>query len=129
MVGLIVDWKTLAAWLDTEGSIISRIVRRIRNRIRRSRAHGVSITQKDKRQLKILAEFLRRQGINPKMRCIAPVKGWELQVNRIVDIEKIIRRTEPDLITPKRLQQVARFKRMRAERYERLPTWEEHMPR
>ena len=114
-----VTWRTVAAWIETEGSIDSTI-----NRQRR-RAHGqlspyvnrsIRIIQKDREPLDKLSRFLRSQGIRSSVHLVKPSKTsfrrkpyFRLDITGLKDMDHVIRRCSPYFIARKATQQVDRY--------------------
>ena len=70
-----VDWRTIAAWIETQGSIDSTINRRrgirgLRPFINRS----IRIMQKYREALDVLSIFLRTQNVKSTIRYVKPSK-------------------------------------------------------
>ena len=123
MTGADLDWKTFAAWLDTEGSITS-MVTKMRNgdRVGSRRSHELAIYQDEKEVLETLRDFLIRSGISRSYLYQHQGTGvWALKIYRPEDITSIISKAEPFLLTQKKKSQVERFRRFRSERYKRFP--------
>ncbi|HEV2139330.1 MAG TPA: hypothetical protein VGR53_10870 [Nitrososphaerales archaeon] len=95
-----IDWKVVAAWIDGEGNLTTR--ERGSNKIQRD--YCLDISQKERAPLESIRSFLERDGIKAKV--ISEVNGTHsLQVTSVSDIDLIIKRTLPFIMTDnKRLQ-------------------------
>jgi hypothetical protein len=107
------EWKTVAAWMDTEGYLYTREGRQ--------RRYGLVIKQSEAEPLYAIQRFLQEQGVDGcKVRWrIDPhyTAGgiFELKVKSIRDIDKIISNTEPFLLTSIRTNQYEQYRQRRKE--------------
>jgi hypothetical protein len=118
-----IDWKTFGNWVDTEGHLSSVITRMKKgDRVGLRRDHELAIYQDEKDVLEALGDFLVGSGLSRPYYYFNERTGvWALKVYRIEDIEKIIQMIEPFILTRKKREQVAKFRRFRSERYKRFP--------
>lgn len=118
----VVDWKMFGAWLDTEGSISSIIAKtKVGKRAGHKRDHELAIYQADRHSLEILRDFLTQAGVtDSRMHQDLRTGVWSLKLTRIADIELVIRKVEPYLLTERKRQQVERFKRFRSDKFKRI---------
>lgn len=116
-----VDWRTIAAWIETEGSIDSTINRRRGVRgftpyINRS----IRIMQKYREALDALSNFLRTQNVKSTVRFVRPSKTslgrtpyFSLNILSVADMDIVIESTTRFFITDKARRQVERYARFR----------------
>ena len=116
-----VDWRTIAAWIETEGSIDSTINRRrgirgFRPFINRS----IRIMQKYREALDVLSIFLRTQNVKSTIRYLKPSKKsfgttpyFSLNILSVSDMDVVIANTVRFFITNKARRQVKRYTRFR----------------
>jgi hypothetical protein len=107
------EWKTVAAWMDTEGYLYTKEGRQ--------RRYELVIKQSEAEPLYVIQRFLQEQGVDGcKVRWrIDPhyTAGgiFELKVKSIRDIDRIISSTEPFLLTSIRRNQYERYRQRRKE--------------
>jgi hypothetical protein len=107
------EWKTVAAWMDTEGYLYTKEGRR--------RRYELIIKQTEAEPLKAIQRFLQEQGIDGckvKLRSSSHYTTggtYELRVRAIRDIDKILSHTERFLLTPIRKDQYERYRQRRQE--------------
>jgi len=108
-----IDWKAMAAWMDTEGYLYTKEGRQ--------RRYQLVIKQTEAAPLKAIQKFLREQGIDGAGLKWRTDPGYtaegvfELRIRRIRDIDRIILNTEPFLLTSIRKGQYERYKYRRQE--------------
>jgi hypothetical protein len=126
-----ITWRTLAAWIETEGSIDSTI-----NRQRHREGHkglspyvnrSIRIAQKDREPLDKLSKFLRKQGISSSVHLMRPSKTsfrrtpyFRLDITGLESIDYVLMKCSPYFITKKAKRQVARYWRYRHATAEKL---------
>ncbi len=94
------DWKVVASWIDGEGNLTTRE----RGSNGGSRDYRLDISQKERAPLEFIRSFLEREGIKAKVKKKAN-GTHSLQVASVSDIDLIIKRTLPFIMTDnKRLQ-------------------------
>jgi hypothetical protein len=123
MMATALDWKTFGIWVDTEGHL-SSVITRVRkgDRVGLRRDHELAIYQDEKEVLETLGDFLVASGLSrPYYYYNEKTKVWALKVYRIEDIVKIVEMIEPYILTRKKREQIAKFRRFRSERYKRFP--------
>ena len=118
-----IDWKTFAIWVDTEGSLSSVVTRMKKgDRVGFRRDHELAIYQDEKEPLEALGNFLVATGLSRPYYYFNEKTGvWVMKVYRIEDIEKIVEMIEPYILTRKKRDQIARFRKFRNDRYKRFP--------
>ncbi len=117
-----IDWKTFGIWVDTEGHL-SSIVRRVKksDRVGLRRDYELAVYQDEKGALEALGDFLVASGLSRPYYYFNEKTGvWALKVYRIDDIEKIVEMIEPFILTRKKQEQIAKFRKFRTERYKRF---------
>lgn len=95
-----IDWKVVAAWIDGEGNLTTRE----RGPNKSHRDYCLDISQKTRAPLEFIRSFLKCEGIKSKV--IRRVNGsYSLQVTSVSDIDLVIKRTLPFIMTDnKKLQ-------------------------
>jgi hypothetical protein len=116
-----VDWRTIAAWIETQGSIDSTINRRrgirgLRPFINRS----IRIMQRYREALDVLSIFLRTQNVKSTIRYVKPSKKsfgrtpyFSLNILSVSDMDVVIANAFRFFITNKARRQVERYTRFR----------------
>lgn len=107
------DWKTVAAWIDTEGYLYTKEGSR--------RRYELMISQSEIEPLNEIHGFLRKQGIEGCS--VKWTKGstyteggiYQLRVKALGDLDRIVSSTEPFLITSIRNNQFQRYRERRQE--------------
>jgi hypothetical protein len=108
-----IDWKAMAAWIDTEGYLYTKEGRQ--------RRYELLIKQTEAAPLQAIQRFLQEQGIDGAGLKWRTDPGYtaggvfELRVKRIRDIDRIVFNTEPFLLTSIRRGQYERYKYRRQE--------------
>ena len=112
----IVDWKVVAAWIETEGSIDATVDFKINPRtgnywVRIVRA--ILIGQGERGPLGALQQFLISNEIYSYLRLIKPSKTalgkkpyWRLEIQRMEDIDNVLDNTKGYLLTEKAKKQM-----------------------
>ncbi len=72
----------------------------------------IRITQKDPEPLQIIQKFFGRRGLRSSI-YNRGVRGFELEVWRVRDVERIVKETERFLILERAREQYRRFKELR----------------
>jgi hypothetical protein len=108
-----IDWKAMAAWMDTEGYLYTKEGRQ--------RRYELVIKQTEAAPLQTIQRFLQEQGIDGaglKWRTDPAYTAggvFELRVKRIRDVDRIVFNTEPFRLTSIRRGQYERYKYRRQE--------------
>ena len=108
-----IEWKTVAAWMDTEGYLYTKEGRQ--------RRYELVIKQTEAEPLRAIQRFLREQGMDGckvKWRVDSHYTAggiFELKVKSVRDLDRIISNTEPFLLTPTRRNQYERYRQRRQE--------------
>ncbi len=119
----IINWQTIADWIDTEGSIDSTINHQRRRKkgllspyINRS----IKIIQKDREPLDKLASFLALEGVKTSVRLMKPSRTsfrrtpyFRLTVCGLESLDYVIAKAAPYFLTEKSRRQVRRYMRFR----------------
>ncbi len=108
-----IDWKVVAAWMDTEGYLYTKEGRR--------RRYGLAIRQSEPEPLKEIQAFLKDQGIKH-----CSVKWvidshyttggvYELKLRALKELDTVVAKTRPFLMVPIRKNQYQRYRERRQE--------------
>jgi hypothetical protein len=115
------DWKVVASWIETEGSISSTIVRRQREGYYPYVARQIHVVQVEREPLDALSDFLGRHGVYSFVRSIKPSHTafrsepyFRLEIYRTNDIDRVIAETSPYLLTNKAKSQIRKYHELRS---------------
>lgn len=111
MAGAIVDWKVLAAWVETEGSINCTIDFKLNRRtgVYNPRVvRAILIPQGERAPLGSLQEFLLVNGVHSYLRLLKPSRSsfsqkpyYRLEIQRMEDIDRVVEHIRDYLLTDK----------------------------
>ncbi len=118
-----VDWRVVAAWIETEGSVDSTVTFRknpTTGAYYPTVARAILIPQKERTPLAAIQQFLEEHGVFSTIQHIVPSRTaysqnpyFRLAIQRVDDLDIVIENVKGYLLTRKTSYQIEEFSRRR----------------